>query len=344
MSERERLERAIVALEGQRAALGDAVVDPAIAGLRQQLDTLAERDSPEQQRKLATVLFADIVGSTQMSQGLDPEEIVEVMDGGLQRLAAPIEEHGGRVTRFMGDGFKAVFGVPVAHENDAEQAIRAGLRILEVAQAYSAELEATRRLRGFSVRVGINTGLVIVGGVSEAEDTVMGLAVNLGARIESAAPAGGLMISHHTYRHVRGVFDVEPLEPVEVKGFPEPVSVYLVAQAKPRAFRIPTRGVEGIETRMIGRQAELSQLKQAYQRALDEREAQVVTVVGEAGVGKSRLLYEFLNWLELRTEMIWLFRARATERMRDQPYGLLRAVLADRFQIQDSDPAGVARQ
>jgi class 3 adenylate cyclase/tetratricopeptide (TPR) repeat protein len=344
MTEREQLEKAIAGLEAQRAALGDAIVDPAIAALRSQLDALLEQQPPEQQRKLVTVLFCDIVGSTRISQGLDPEEVIEVMDGALQRLAGPVETHGGRVTRFMGDGFKAVFGLPLAHENDAEQAIRAGLSILDVARIYAAELEVSRQLGGFDVRIGINTGLVVAGGISEAEDTVMGLTVNLAARLESAAPSGGLLISHYTYQHARGVFDVEPLEPIVAKGFAEPVPIYVVKQAKPRAFRIPSRGVEGVDTPMVGRQTELEQLQEAYTFSLGEGQSSVVTITGEAGVGKSRLLYEFMDWIDLRPETIHLFQGRATERMSGLPFGLLRDVLTDRFEIQDSDPGGVARE
>ena len=136
MGKREQLEQAIAVLEAQRSVLGDAVVGPAIAGIRQQLEELAQRRSPDQQRKLATLLFADIVGSTEIARGLDAEEVVAVMDGALQRLAVPVVEHGGRVTRFMGDGFKAVFGVPVARESDAEQ-VTTGRRAPSGAEAQS---------------------------------------------------------------------------------------------------------------------------------------------------------------------------------------------------------------
>ena len=152
------------------------------------------------------MLFVDVVGSTTLGQDLEPDEILEIMDGGLQRLAIPVEAHGGRVTRFMGDGFKAVFGEPAAQENDAEMAVRAGLEILADAKAYAADLEEKWHVSGFDVRVGVNTGMVAVGGFTESDDTVMGLTVNLGARLESAAPPGGLLISQTTYRHVRGIF------------------------------------------------------------------------------------------------------------------------------------------
>jgi class 3 adenylate cyclase len=181
----------------------------------------------------------------------------------LKRLAAPVEAHGGHVTRFQGDGFKAVFGLPVAHENDPEQAVRAGLEILAVAAEIAQELETERGISDFKVRVGVNTGLVASGGETEADDTVMGRAVNLAARLESAAPPGGLLISHFTYRHVRGVFDVDVLPPIRAKGFDKPVEVYLVKRAKPRSFRVLSRGVEGIETRMVGREAEMKYLQDA---------------------------------------------------------------------------------
>ena len=119
------------------------------------------------------------------------------------------------------------------------------------------EIEKEWGIEDFQVRIGIDTGLAALGGQTEAEDTVKGSVVNLAVRIESAAPPGGLLISHNTYRHVRGVFNVDPQEPMTAKGFPDPVPVYLVMNIRPRAFRVQTRGVEGVETRMVGRKDEL---------------------------------------------------------------------------------------
>ena len=287
----------------------------------------------------------DVVGSTSTIAGhLDPEDTLEIMDGALQRLAFPIMEHGGHVTRFMGDGFKAVFGAPVAREDDPEQAIRAGLSILETSQDIARELEAQWGIQGFQVRLGINTGLVALGGVTEAEDTVMGKPVNLAARLESAAPPGGLLISHDTYRHVRGVFNVEPLEPILAKGFSEPVPVYRVLETKPRAFRVGTLGVEGIETRMVGRHAELQYLQEGLYSAVEEGEGQIVTVIGEAGVGKSRLLYEFQNWIEVCGPDVRFFLGRGRQETQNLPYALLRDTLAFRFQIQESDSVDIVRE
>ena len=184
----ERLQAAIIALEGQRQVLGDEIVDTSLGALREKLGALETAARPEQ-RKLATILFADIVGSTRLSQQIgDPEKMLEVIDGALRRLALPVAAAGGRVLRFMGDGFLAAFGLPQAHEDDAERAVRAGLAILQAANEYAAVIAETHGVAGFAVRVGVNTGQIASGGFSEAANTIMGLDVNLAARLESAAP------------------------------------------------------------------------------------------------------------------------------------------------------------
>jgi tetratricopeptide (TPR) repeat protein len=207
-------------------------------------------------------------------------------------------------------------------------------------------MEAEWEIEDFQVRIGIDTGLAALGGQTEAEDTVMGRVVNLAVRIESAAPPGGLFISHNTYRHVRGVFNVEPQEPITAKGFLEPVPVYLVKEIKPRAFRVQTRGVEGVETHMVGRHDELRFLQDALMTAFEEGEGHVVTVSGEAGVGKSRLLYEFDNWLELlpSSQTVLFFQGWGRQETQGSPYSLLRDVFAFRFQILDDDTGKQARE
>ena len=180
--------------------------------------------------------------------------------------------------------------------------MRAGLALLDQGRRLAAEVSERYRHEGFDVRVGVHTGGVLLSGGVGAEAGIRGMPVNVAARMEQTAPAGTLRISHATYRHVRGVFDVEPQPPMVVKGVDEPVATYLVCGAKPRAFRVPTRGIEGVETRMIGRDAELARLQEAFTSLYAERRLAIVTVVAEAGVGKSRLLYEFDNWTETRPE------------------------------------------
>jgi predicted ATPase/class 3 adenylate cyclase len=340
-----QIKHTIASLEAQRSQWGDALVDTSLQALQKQLaDLESQLTSPPQQRKLATILYADVVASTNLSQHLEPDEVLEIMDRALKRLAEPIEAHGGHVTRFQGDGFKAVFGLPLAHENDPEQAVRAGLEILEVAQGIAQEWQEQLGLPNFQVRVGINTGMVAAGGETEAEDTVMGRAVNLAARLESAAPPDGLLISHHTYQHVRGVFDMEILSPIQAKGFDASVAVYLVKQAKPRSFRVLSRGVEGVETRMVGREAELKYLQDTLLTAMEEEEGQVVTISGEAGVGKSRLIFEFQDWFELLPQAVRLYQGQAKLETQNIPFSLLRDLFAYRFQIQDSDPPQLVRE
>ena len=340
MADRQQLEQAIAVQESLRGTIDDAILEATLDALRRQL---AAFDPPAEARRLqATVLFIDLAGHTSLIQGLDPEEIVDVIDRALKRLAGPVVARGGRIVRYQGDGFKAVFGLPTAQENDPDNAVYAALELLAIAQTIAAEL-AERGLPGFNARVGIDTGVVLVGEGAEGEDSVTGLPVNLAARLESAAPPGGVLISHHTYQHVRGVFDMQPLDPIDAKGFHEPVPVYRVLQPKPRSFRTRRRGVEGVETRMIGRDRELRLLQDLFNHVIGEREARLAVVVGEAGLGKSRLLYEFENWGDLQPVNVQLYRGRARLETQHAAYGLLRDVFIFRCAIYDHDPAPLVR-
>ena len=167
--------------------------------------------------------------------------------------------------------------------------------------------------------------------------------MNIAARMEQSAPPGRFRISHDTYAHVRGVFDVEPQPPLTVKGIDTPVVTYLVERLKPRAFRVRTRGIEGVETRMIGREAESEVLQDAFRRMLREQRCISVTVVGDAGIGKSRLLYEFDQWAETRPEAFYQFEGRVTPQTEGQPYGLVRDIVFRRLEIDDADPPAVAK-
>ncbi|HEU4594417.1 MAG TPA: protein kinase [Pyrinomonadaceae bacterium] len=195
------------------------------------------------------------------------------------------------------------------------------------------------------MRVGISTGFVLLGTVgTTGEFTATGEAVNLASRIQRSAHDGGVFVSHETYRHVRGVFDVQAPEALKMKGRAQPVEVYRVLRAKPRAFRVRTRGVEGVETRMIGRKGELRRLTDALETVFEDGELHAVTVVGDAGLGKSRLLYEFSNRVELLPDTWYIFNGRAGEAMQGLPYSLVRDLFSFRFEIQDSDPPQVARE
>lgn len=349
--EQQQLAAAVNALEAQRGLLGAALVEAALAPLRARLATLgADQDPPAnasvaaQTLKQVTILFLDVVGSTTLSEQLDPEDVHAIMDGTLAHCTGIVQTHQGKVLNYAGDSLLAVFGGDEVREDDAERAVLAGLALLEEGRRQGELVQQRYGHTGFNVRIGVHTGPVLLGGGIDGEGNIRGFAVNVAARMEQSAPAGTLRISHETYRQIRGVFDVTQQAPIEVKGVAEPMVTYLVQRCKPRAFRVPSRGVEGVETHMVGRDAELEQLQSAYKRLRRHSRLAIITVVSEAGLGKSRLLYEFLNWAETRPERFLLFRGRAHPTTQSQPYGLLRDILAWRLQIADDDSMALARQ
>jgi class 3 adenylate cyclase/tetratricopeptide (TPR) repeat protein len=332
-----QLQAAIAALEAQRSVLGDGVVEAGTTPMRAKLAALQAQIQPVQQRKLATVLFADVSGFTALSETIDPEVVAGIMNDLWALVDKAITNHGGHIDKHIGDAVMALWGAETAREDDPEMAVRGAL-----AMQAGIDMFCTTHNVPLAMRIGVNTGPVLIGAVgTTGEFTAMGDAVNLASRLEHAAPVGGVLIAHDTYRHIRGIFDVQPQEPLVVKGKAEPVQTYVVQRAKPRAFRMATRGVEGIETRMVGRDSELHALQAAFTEML-ACETRAVAIVGEAGVGKSRLLYEFDNWLELRPEHILYFKGRGTPNTQNVAYGLFRDMFSFRFAIYDSDSAAVA--
>ncbi len=347
----EQLNAAIAALQAQRELIGPALTEAALAPLLARLEEVAAASgacdaakAAGQSRRQVTVLFLDIVGSTNLSEGLDPEDVHSIMDEALEQFTRIVGAHGGRVLKYAGDSLLAVFGAEEVREDDAERAVSAGLDLLVEGQ-HQGQLVTDRFARsGFAVRIGLHTGGVLLGGGVDAQSSVRGFTVNVAARMEQTAPPGALRISHDTYRQVRGVFDVLPQPPLKVKGVSLPMTTYLVLRRKPRAFRVATRGIDGVETRMVGRDAELEQLQAAFKRLYTQRRLSVITVVADAGLGKSRLLYEFENWAEARPEAFYFFHGRAHPLTQSQPYGLLRDILARRFQIADGETMLRAKQ
>jgi class 3 adenylate cyclase/tetratricopeptide (TPR) repeat protein/type II secretory pathway predicted ATPase ExeA len=253
---------------------------------------LATRGQVGKERRIVTILFSDVKGSTAMAEGLDPEDVMEIMDGAFDVLIEPVYRYEGTVARLMGDAILAFFGAPIAHEDDPERACRAGLEIIKGAGRYAARLEEERGIRGFNVRVGINTGLVVVGEVGSdlrVEYTAMGDAINLAARMESAAEPGTILITEDTHKLIAPLFETEALGPIEVKGKTEPVSVYRVLV--PKVVPLKPRGIAGLESPLVGRETEFRALQEAVEH-LQAGVGGIVTVVGEAGIGKSRLVAE----------------------------------------------------
>ncbi len=235
---------------------------------------LAPVAAPREQRKVVTVLFCDVTGSTSLGEQLDPEAMRTVMARYFETARTAIERHGGTVEKFIGDAVMAVFGVPVVHEDDALRAVRA-----------AAEL---RDAVAIDVRIGVNTGEVVTGG---SDTLAMGDAVNVAARLEQAASPGEVFLGAGTYALVRDVVDAELLPPLEAKGKAEPLTAYRLGRVRHE----PTRR-DG--TQMVGRVDEVEQLRRAYERVVRERGCHLFTILGAAGVGKSRLVAELLATIE----------------------------------------------
>jgi len=335
--EQERLEAAIAGLQAQRSALGDAVVDAGVAALQAKIEALRTRAIGPVLRQVS-VLFADVVGSTALSRRLEPEDVQQLMDGALAAFTVIVEAHRGKVLQYAGDSLLAAFGTAEAREDDAAQAVRCGLALLDESRRRAAAVPE------FGIRVGVHTGGVLLGGGVDEEGTIRGPAVNVAARMEQSAPAGGLRISHDTYCHVRGIFDLVAQAPIAVKGIDEPLVTYLVERARPRAFRVETRGIEGVPTLTVGREAELGRLQQVFRSLFEKRCLHRVTVVGEAGIGKSRLLREFVDRIETGPERVLLLQGRATPQTLARPYGLLFDVIGWHFGIGEGDATDAAQR
>jgi class 3 adenylate cyclase/tetratricopeptide (TPR) repeat protein len=243
------------------------------------------------ERRMVTMLFSDLQGSTTAAEHLDPEEWADIMNGAFERLIAPVYRYEGTLARMMGDAILAFFGAPIGHEDDPERAVRAGLDIVAQMEPYRQDVKERWDV-DLDVRVGINTGLVVVGAVGSdlrVEYTAMGDAVNVAARMEQTATPGTVQIADATRRLVEGLFHLEPLGPIDVKGRSEPVEAHRVAGAMSRPDA--TRGIPGMRAPLIGRSTEMEALVASIDEAI-AGQGRIISVTGEAGLGKSRLITE----------------------------------------------------
>jgi class 3 adenylate cyclase/tetratricopeptide (TPR) repeat protein len=247
-----------------------------------------------EERKVVTVLFCDLVGFTARAERSDPEDVRHLLDSYHARLRREIERFGGTIEKFIGDAVMAVFGAPVSHEDDAERGVRAALRILDAV----AELNEERPGLDLAVRIGVNSGeaVVAIGGRADrGQGIVAGDVVNTASRLQAIAPEGGVVVGELTCRATRDVIEYRELEPVSLKGKAEPVSIWQALAARSRyGVDVDQRA----STPFLGRSAELALLRAAFQRTVDESAVQLVTVTGEPGAGKSRLLWEFRTILD----------------------------------------------
>ena len=261
-------------------------------------------EPPREERKVVSVLFADLVGFTSRAEQLDPEDVRAVLAPYWERLRSELEKRGGTVEKFIGDAVMALFGAPVAHDDDPLRAVGAALAIRDWA----------REEEDLQVRIAVNTGeaLVLLGArPTEGEGMAAGDVVNTTARLQAAAPVNGVLVGETTYRATRDVVEYAEHEPVVAKGKSEPIPVWEAVQVRSRLGM----DVEGTTLPLVGRTRELGVIVDAFERARSEREPQLVTLVGVPGIGKSRLVGAFFSHLEGAPDLVWWRQGRAL------PYG-----------------------
>src|SRR6266540_3011198 len=296
---------------------------------------LTSRRTLEGERKQVTVLFADVVGSTELIRDRDPEDAQQLLDGALRVMMDAVHRYEGTVSRLMGDGLMALFGAPIAHE---DHAVRACYAALSLQDAMRRQAEQSLRQHGAEIhaRVGLNSGEVVVRMISDdlhVDYTALGQTVHLAARMEQIAAPGTIRLTPETLGLVEGYVQVRPLGPVPVKGLAEPLEVFELVGAAIARTRLQAAAARGL-TRFVGRAAELEQLRRAQQLAGDGH-GQVAAIVGEAGVGKSRLVYELTHshrlhgWLTLESASVSYGKATSYLPVID--------LLKGYFKIQDRD-------
>ena len=285
----------------------------------------------DEERKLVTVLFADVSGFTAMSEKLDPEQVRDIMDRCFEALTREITSRGGTIDKYIGDAVMAYFGVPVAHEDDAPQSVRAALGMQEALRRFVNDLEQQHGL-SLAMRIGLNTGKVLaglVGGEGHKDFTIYGDTVNTASRLEHAAQVGTVLISHDTYLAVRGWFELLELEPIKVKGKERPLQVYRVVQERLRPSALGMRGIEGVDVPMVGRDVELRVVLEWFAEVQREGRAHIVTATGQAGIGKSRLVAEAsLRWARELGDLV-IIKGRALPPGSGAPLRMVRDLIDD---------------
>jgi class 3 adenylate cyclase/tetratricopeptide (TPR) repeat protein len=345
MSQRDQIEQAMAAIESQRGVLGDTVVDTALFVFREKLAGFNKERSPDEVvspesglRRFVTILFAEITGLNEMTETVDLEEVRDIANQIWLRLDAILLRFGGVIDKHAGDTVMAIFGA-ANEEAHAEQAVRAALDMTEEVMRFCAEESVTK----IQVRVGINSGFVMLSLIGQnREFTAFGETVNLASRLQTASPPGEVWISHSTFLAVRGIFDILTLDLLQVKGKEEPIQVFRVRGIRPRAFRLSLAAGRIAQT--VGRENELAVLLNQYEKTIASRTVVAVSLQGEIGIGKTRLMHEFIRRLDTQGEPFILFRGRADPGKNQTPHALLRDLLAFRFKVMESDTPSEARQ
>src|SRR5712692_5425070 len=256
--------------------------------------------TPPEERRVVTIMFADIIGSTPLADRLDPEDMRAILSGYFNLMTQQIRRHGGTVEKYIGDAVMAVFGVPVAHEDDPDRAIRAALDMQAALSLFNTRrLERDSEAARLQMRIGINTGEVAAPSEQSARQDflITGDAVNVAARLQQAASPDTILVGERTYLSTRDVFDFRPIAPLNLKGKQELVPAWAVQGRRtlPGPYTQHPRGIEGLESPLVGRTLELTLIHATYARVQAEQRPHLITLLGVPGIGKSRLVREFIQ-------------------------------------------------
>src|SRR5713226_1759896 len=326
------------------ADVGVAENVPVRGGTRVIIDARPEAtvSPPEGERKTVTALFADIKGSTELMESLDPEEARALIDPALQLMIEAARRYDGYIVQSTGDGIFALFGAPVAHEDHPQRALHAALRMQASIKTYAAKLRAEGRVP-IEIRVGINSGEVVVRSIQTGERTTeytpIGHTTNLASRLQAIAPTGSVVLSGETVRLVAGYFELKSLGPVKVRGVSEPVEVYEAVGLGPLRTRLEASAMRGL-TKFCGRSGELDRVKQALE-LVRAGHGQVLAATGDAGVGKSRLFYEFKA---VASSGCMVLEAFAVSHGKASPYLPVIQLLEEYFGIAEDDDSRRRRE
>ncbi|MCB0874946.1 MAG: AAA family ATPase, partial [Solirubrobacterales bacterium] len=297
-----------------------------------------EHDLPEERRR-ATVLFADLSGYTAIAERLDPEVTKSLIDRALNRLSREVTDRGGHIDKLIGDNVMAIFGAPIAHEDDPERAVRAGLAMQAAMSEINADIGDRAASEGveLALRVGINSGEVLAGAVGDRY-TVIGDTVNVAARLQAAGAVGAVTVGGSTWRSTAASIEYRALEPLRLKGKSHPIPAWeAVRPADPDATDASRRG----SGPFLGRDEELALLVSLFERSVRESRPYLVTVFGQAGVGKSRLLAELAISLEGRAEQVETLVGHSPAYGTSTTYAALGEILRERFGVSRAEPSAV---
>ena len=297
---------------------------------------------PEGQRREVTILFVEIANFSSFRGELDGEDLYLIIDEVLQILVDVIYKYEGIVEKFTGDGFMALFGLPINHENDPERAVWAGLEMLDAVRPIQERIWERRKLK-INIRIGVNTGLIIAGDLEhekKLEYTVIGDTVKLASRLDSLAEPNTILVSFRTYQRTRPIFNYQAFPPLDREGGGEPIKAYRPLKGRFKPGQI--RGLPGLRVPLVGRKHDLEALLNSYKRMLQDRGTQIALISGEAGLGKTRLVTEFRSALVLQSTKI--FQGTCASYMRVTPYRVVADLVRNILGISNVQSEAVQRE